>query len=212
MKIEGGAGIAAANMRSALWLDLAERGFLLMLGSWMLYRFAPTVAGNPLNLLILVSEGLVLAFALFRRFGPAVNTARAWSVALIGTCAPLLIVPAGSHWMSPSVVLPFMLLGILISTAAKLSLRRSFGIVAANRGVRRGGPYRLVRHPMYSGYLLTHASFLVVNASLWNAAVYACCWMAMLLRIGAEEGILGVDPAYRAYGEQVRYRLIPGLW
>ena len=45
--------------------------------------------------------------------------------------------------------------GLLFVIAGKITLGRSFGIVPANRGVV-AGPYTLVRHPIYAGYLLSH--------------------------------------------------------
>jgi protein-S-isoprenylcysteine O-methyltransferase Ste14 len=38
----------------------------------------------------------------------------------------------------------------------------------ANRGVVSSGLYRLVRHPIYMGYLITHAGFLLANPTVWN--------------------------------------------
>jgi hypothetical protein len=40
---------------------------------------------------------------------------------------------------------------------------------------RDGGPYRLVRHPIYFGYLIGHVGFLLANFSWRNATVLACC-------------------------------------
>jgi protein-S-isoprenylcysteine O-methyltransferase Ste14 len=102
--------------------------------------------------------------------------------------------------------------GLCLSIAGKASLRRSFGIVAANRGVQKGGPYALVRHPIYAGYLFAHAGYLAANFSGWNVAVYAATWGAQVLRIRAEEAMLCQDEAYRSYTQSSRYRLIPGLW
>ena len=48
--------------------------------------------------------------------------------------------------------------GVSFSLGAKAFLRRSFGIVAANRKVQRGGPYRLVRHPLMLGFLIALAA------------------------------------------------------
>lgn len=198
--------------RNSLSLDLLERAFLMLLGSWLVYRFAPGMWEHPINMLLLVSEGLMVLFVLVRRFGPAVNTGRAWTVAIIGTAAPLLVSPDGSQIAPHAFALGLMGLGIFFSIAAKLWLRRSFGIVAANRGVELGGPYQLVRHPMYLGYLFAHVGFLLATISLWNVTVYAACWLAMLLRIEAEEAILSEDELYRDYSERVRYRLLPGIW
>ena len=102
--------------------------------------------------------------------------------------------------------------GNFIQFWAKLSLRRSFGIAPANRGVKVGGPYRLVRHPMYSGYLFSHIGILLLMPSLLNLAVYAVSWGAQIFRMLAEERLLSEDPSYRAFAEQVRWRLVPGLF
>ena len=105
-----------------------------------------------------------------------------------------------------------MLAGFFIQVCAKLALGRSFGCVAANRGLKFAGPYRFVRHPMYLGYLLTHVGFLVVNASAWNVATYVICYGLQVPRLLAEERWLGRDERYRKYARVVRFRLIPGIF
>ena len=91
-------------------------------------------------------------------------------------------------------------------------LGRSMGAVAAHRGLCLRGPYRFVRHPMYAGYLMGHLGFLAVNPSLWNLAVYVACYALQIPRLFLEEEFLGVDPRYREYQTQVRFRLIPGVF
>jgi protein-S-isoprenylcysteine O-methyltransferase Ste14 len=105
-----------------------------------------------------------------------------------------------------------MIAGLLLSISAKVALNRSFGVTAANRGVKREGPYRLLRHPMYAGYALTQVAFLLLNPCAWNLAIYALSWTVQVLRIGAEERLLLEDPAYQAYAGRVRFRLAPGLY
>jgi protein-S-isoprenylcysteine O-methyltransferase Ste14 len=201
-----------AGSRQALFLDLLERAFVLVLVSSFLYRLVPTIGESVPNLLIMVSEGLTALMILIRRPGPAMNTGYGWAIAIIGTCAPLLIVPGGDTWIPSAATVGLMSFGLLCSISAKIFLRRSFGIVPANRGVQREGPYRVVRHPIYFGYLLAQIGFFCVNVSVVNAVVYAACWLAMVLRIRAEEEILGLDPAYAEYQSQVRCRLIPLVW
>ena len=99
-----------------------------------------------------------------------------------------------------------------IQISGKLFLRRSFGIAPANRGIKRDGVYRFVRHPIYAGYLFTHIGILLVMPSLVNLAIYAIGWWAQILRIDAEEALLGQDPDYRDYMQQTRWRLIPGIY
>ena len=85
-------------------------------------------------------------------------------------------------------------------------------MVAANRGIRSSGPYRLIRHPMYAGYVLTNIGFLLLYPTGWNLAVYATAWGLQLARLLAEERFLGAVPEYRDYMATVRYRLVPGLF
>jgi protein-S-isoprenylcysteine O-methyltransferase Ste14 len=91
----------------------------------------------------------------------------------------------------------------------KVYLGRSFGIVAADRGIVVGGPYRIVRHPIYLGYLVTHVGFLLANWSSRNIAIYIIEYFFQVARILSEERLLKEDDGYRAYFERVRYRLIP---
>ncbi|WP_206995116.1 methyltransferase family protein [Trinickia mobilis] len=100
-------------------------------------------------------------------------------------------------------------LGILWQLYAKASLRRSFGILPANRGVVSRGAYCFVRHPMYLGYFVTDLGFLLVNFSLYNMLVHAAQLSLQIGRIRHEERLLSEDERYRAYRDVVRYRLIP---
>jgi protein-S-isoprenylcysteine O-methyltransferase Ste14 len=123
-----------------------------------------------------------------------------------------MVRPTG-HAIAPDQVgFALQLLGTVFQLHGKAVLGRSFGIVAANRGVVVGGPYRLVRHPIYLGYLVTHAGFLLSNWSPRNLAVYAAAYFFQVARIYAEERILSGDEKYREYSAIVRYRLIPGLF
>jgi protein-S-isoprenylcysteine O-methyltransferase Ste14 len=193
-------------------VDIGERVMLMILYGWFLSQIVPSVAGQPYNALILVSETLTALLVLIRRSGPMATSFYAWAIAIIGTCAPLLVQPAGGALIPIGAAAALMSAGLFISLAAKLFLRRSFGIVAACRGVRREGPYRLVRHPMYTGYVITQIGFLLANPSLLNLAVYGAAWAMLLLRIEEEEMMLSLDPAYLDYVAAVRYRLLPGLY
>jgi protein-S-isoprenylcysteine O-methyltransferase Ste14 len=99
--------------------------------------------------------------------------------------------------------------GMLSVIAALLSLRRSFGIVPANRGIRTQGLYNVVRHPLYASELLTFGGFVIVSPSLWNVSVWLCDFALQIARAYAEERLLSEDPSYLQYRSRVKYRLIP---
>ncbi|HEU4519631.1 MAG TPA: isoprenylcysteine carboxylmethyltransferase family protein [Microvirga sp.] len=202
---------------AALAADLAERAVLAVFFSAMSWSFLRSwlEAGGVASLILLVSEASVVVMVLARRRTSAVSLSPAeWLIAFLGTAAPLLARPVegGAFLVTPLVCVPLMLAGFAIQIAAKFTLRRSFGVVAANRGVKVGGPYRIVRHPMYAGYVLTQIGFLTVNPTPWNLAVYALAFGLQISRIRAEERILGRDAAYRAFAATVRYRLAPGIF
>jgi len=92
------------------------------------------------------------------------------------------------------------------------ALGRSFGLIPANRGVKTGGMYRYVRHPLYAGELLFYLGFLIGNFSVFNAIVCACIFLGLNLRAGAEERLLKNDRDYFDYMHRVRFRFIPGLF
>jgi len=79
--------------------------------------------------------------------------------------------------------------------------------------VVRTGPYRLVRHPMYTGVLLG-ASAMPVALGSYVATVFVLPLVVILVvRILAEERFLSAGlPGYAAYMSGTRKRLVPGVW
>jgi protein-S-isoprenylcysteine O-methyltransferase Ste14 len=196
----------------ALLLDLFERALIGGLGIWFAYRLFPHATDCLTNLLLMISPGISALIIIIRRPGPAATGSYIWTIALIATFGSMLFHPGGIDLISPRLAIGLMTAGLLLDISAKIVLRRSFGLLPANRGVQTEGPYQLVRHPIYLGYLITEGAFLLVNVSAHNLLVFAMGWMAMVLRIMAEERFLSQDPEYRAYRGRVRFRLIPGLW
>ncbi|WP_408502752.1 methyltransferase family protein [Paraburkholderia sediminicola] len=118
----------------------------------------------------------------------------------------------GTHLVPETVGACLQVLGIFWQLFAKGSLRRSFGILPANRGVVSRGAYRFVRHPMYLGYFITDIGFLLTNFGLQNMIVYACQFALQVVRIVREEQLLSADEGYRTYKGKVHYRVIPGVF
>lgn len=202
--------------RTDLYLDWFERCLIAVFYCWLVFRLVTAYLhdGNVVSLLLLPSEGLVLVFMLVRRTSKVMSkSASAWLLALTATCAPFLVSPGGQYTLVPLAVGGVVLLmGTFIQLHAKITLGRSLGCVAANRGLQLRGPYRFVRHPMYAGYLVSHLAFLALNPTWWNLAVYALCYGLQIPRLLLEERLLSDDPDYRDYQARVRFRLIPGVF
>ncbi len=193
-------------------LDRIEQVTIVALWSLLVWRVLQSP--NHMAPLVLIAETSVALFVLFRRPTERISMRLGdWLLAATATYAPLLIVPSAELWPVlevPAVAL--ILFGNVVQISGKLFLRRSFGIAPANRGIKRDGLYRFVRHPIYAGYLFTHIGILMIMPSLVNLVIYAIGWWAQILRIQAEEALLTQDPDYCDYQAQTRWRLIPGLY
>jgi protein-S-isoprenylcysteine O-methyltransferase Ste14 len=204
---------AQLERRLLLAIDVGERIFILILFARLVARISLSLTLQPYNAMVLLSEGLVAYFVIVRR--PARNISLRpldWAVALACT-ALAMFVEAGGQPLLPSIVgIIFMFFGLCLAIWAKLSLRRSFGIAAANRGAIVIGPYRFVRHPMYTGYIIIYVGFLLNNPLLWNFCVYGLTTLLLVVRLRAEENILMSDPVYLSYSDGVRFRLFPALF
>jgi protein-S-isoprenylcysteine O-methyltransferase Ste14 len=206
------------RLDTPLALDLVERVALVVLYGYFTFNVVQRFqeSGAFINFVMLCSEGSIVVFVLCRRLTANISMKPTdWLVAVLGTTMPLLAVPAAhsSEMSGLSIFWALVALGgFALQIAAKLTLRRSFGIVAANRGVKVSGPYRIVRHPMYAGYVMTHVGFLLHNPSLWNFSVYTLALGCQVVRILAEERILSQDQDYRDFAAQTRYRLLFGVF
>lgn len=161
-----------------------------------------------------IQEAILVGLFLIRRQPlESRNTITAWSAAVLGTWGPLMLRPEGTSFLGlDTFYLTLQFLGAALAAIGALYLGRSFGIVAANRGVKTGGAYRLVRHPIYASYIIGFAGYLLSAFSLWNVLVLAVTITFQVRRIFAEESVLIRDPAYQEYASRVRYRLIPGVF
>lgn len=180
---------------------------LALLAYACLQRYDRSGSLNWLGLLVV--NVLMVAMYVARRDATAISRSAAlWVLAFAGTCLPLAMRPAEIVGFA-ALGTGIQLFGIGGIIASMLSLRRSFGIVPANRGIRTRGLYNFVRHPLYASELLVILGIALVNPSAWNLGLFVCDCVLQLLRAAAEERFLSVDPAYREYRARVKYRLIP---
>jgi protein-S-isoprenylcysteine O-methyltransferase Ste14 len=137
-----------------------------------------------------------------------------WMVAFGGTFGGVLLRPNGLHpaW-GVRVGLGLQLVALAVWALSFSALGRSFGFVAANRGVVTRGPYAIVRHPIYASFLFGLLGYLLQSASIWNLAVLAIVGVCTVGRTLAEERLFdATSPSYRSYRARVRWRLVPGFW
>ena len=170
--------------------------------------------GHVTGLLLLVSEFLVVVLTFARRPAGLVDrSAGATVVTLVSVVGPLLLRASDETGLLPDAATAGLLaLGLVVVVVGKMTLGRSFGLVPANRGVVVAGPYAFVRHPIYSGYLVTHVAFFLAHPRIWNVALVVVSDVALIVRALVEERVLDHDASYRAYCQRVGWHFVPGLF
>ena len=87
--------------------------------------------------------------------------------------------------------------------------------VQAERGhaVVSTGPYRIVRHPGYAGWILSGLATPLMLGSLWALLPALVAELALVARTALEDRTLREElPGYGEYAQRIRYRLVPGVW
>lgn len=75
------------------------------------------------------------------------------------------------------------------------------------------GPYALIRHPMYAGFIPMFLFMPIALGSYWAIIAFIPECIIIILRALNEEDVLKRDlPGYKDYCKKVRYRLIPLIW
>jgi len=170
--------------------------------------------GHFTGLLLLAGESLVVVLTIVRRRARTVDRSiTAGVMTMLSLAGPFLLsAGSGSPLVSDVATATLSALGLAIVAVAKMALGRSFGLAPANRGVVVRGPYTLVRHPIYTGYLVTHVGFLMAHPTAQNLAVILIADTALIVRALMEERVLSADTLYQQYCRRVGWHLVPGVF
>jgi protein-S-isoprenylcysteine O-methyltransferase Ste14 len=188
---------------------------LAALYALFLIRHAETFVAThePTFLGIVVLETMLVAMFLVRREASASNlSAVALAATAVGSFSTLFMAPIDRSDVPSGITVTVQVLGVVLAIASLGSLRRSFGLAPANRGVKTNGMYRFVRHPLYASYLVTLSGYLLAYPAARNFALVGASLAGQLVRMSLEERLLLRDRAYARYAERTRFRLVPGLY
>jgi protein-S-isoprenylcysteine O-methyltransferase Ste14 len=206
-----------APSRGTALLEILLRSFALLVYGTLVAIIARhwwADTGRHTLLLLLISEGLTVALVLFARQAVLRDAS---PIAIVATSLALsfflFFEYSGTVRIIPEQAgVALQIGGIAWQVLSKMTLGRSFGVLPAARGLVTRGPYRVVRHPIYLGYLVGHVGFILTNFSLQNLLVLAMLYIAQTIRMLREEAVLKVGAqgaAFTAYCSTVRWRIVP---
>ena len=161
-------------------------------------------------------QTIILVITMVFRRTPVRVTPNPWYwglafVATYGLIAYLAFAQRGSA------IVPIVIPGLLVMVSvalviyARLSLGRSIGYVPADRGIITSGPYRFVRHPIYSGLFVTLLAFCLRAYSPLNLLLSVILVGLFMIKSMIEERFLCGNPQYAGYMKEVRWRWLPGV-
>jgi protein-S-isoprenylcysteine O-methyltransferase Ste14 len=113
--------------------------------------------------------------------------------------------------------LVIILTGYALGSYALIENRFFSGMVRiqTDRGhqVVTSGPYRWMRHPGYTGALLTYLATPLFLDSRWAFLPAMFITIVLIIRTNLEDKTLQDElEGYHDYARRVRYRLLPGVW
>ncbi len=205
-----------ARFQAVSGAGLSNAAANLILAGWFLMSAFPSGGPRDLsaaNVIWSVGAILMALFSLVR----AAPKATVVNVRSIAATAGMMMIPSMARWAPPSTGLTHAtgltleIAGVGFTQLARVYLGRSFGLLPANRGIVCRGPFRLMRHPVYAGWLLMTLGYAICYPSALNMLINFVILPFLMWRIEQEEDVLMGDADYRAYSERTRWRLIPGL-
>jgi protein-S-isoprenylcysteine O-methyltransferase Ste14 len=190
------------------WLFLAAF-LLLMLASAFVMRKSPDLInerGRRADNIKDWDKVLMGAYTLLLFAVPVVAgldaVRQGWSV------MPLALHLVGIGLAIPAMIMPLwaMSANTYLSTMVRIQDDRGQQAITT-------GPYRYVRHPMYVGTIFFGMCIPLFLGSWWAFIPCGLIVVIFIVRTALEDRTLQEElPGYAEYAQQVRYRLLPGVW
>ena len=168
--------------------------------------FSAPLPPSPSTVMVILINTVTVGLFLIRRPATKVGNLTESTLAYTGAFLVALLPATASIYVAPTAIEVLALCGWAYSL---LTLGRSFGIVPADRGLVRQGPYRFVRHPIYAFEMVFFFAY-TLGVMTPQCLIIVGLWCAIqVLRITREERIIA---GYEAYKRTTRWRLLPGVW
>jgi len=141
---------------------------------------------------------------------------RSYLLVLLQFAALLALLLTGPLWAQTPWLLAVELAGLALVLWALIAMRLAnlhmLPDVRPNAQLVQRGPYRFIRHPMYSAILLATLALVIDTFSWLRLGVWLVLLIDLLIKLRYEERLLAAHyPDYQRYQQQTK-RLLPWLY
>ena len=204
-----------ASLLRRPWVDRIIAVIAALPFAYVLYYNLRVAELTVPRVALLLQLSLLVVTMLIRRAPVRVTTNPLyWLVAFVASYYGFLTVTVsavGHPLVSSRLTDTLSIVSVLADGYARLTLGRNIGFVPAQRLLVTGGPYRFVRHPIYTALFLAEICVVLENFSRVNLILSLIFLGLFVIKTLMEENFLRQDPAYARYMSDVPYRWIPGL-
>lgn len=189
---------------------------IVLVAFGLFHKVQALLNGQYIALFVLVFYTMLLVLFIIRKPAESeVTGIKHWLACMGGTFLSFAMAPFSTPFISETLAyasLPFLLVGIIISTIALFNLGKGFGVIAAHRDIKTQGLYQYVRHPLYLGEALWLLAIVIQQLSVPVILIYTLQLYCQIIRIQDEENLLLKDPRYQEYAKKVAYKLLPFVY
>jgi len=162
--------------------------FALFTAAYLRRPKASALASRPVEIILPL---LVVALPTFQAGGSQLAYRLVQDSVELASAIRFLFEPLGAG-IGNIASLAGMAIGEAFAIYSMLYLGRSFSIFAEARKLVTGGPYRIVRHPLYAGEMIAIWSYTLAYPSRWSLGVISLftllqCWRAKVEERKLEE-------------------------
>jgi protein-S-isoprenylcysteine O-methyltransferase Ste14 len=212
-----------------VWFILIIQGVILFIAAWTIYWLWAWIF-LFLSVVMLMINLMVIPAELIEERGKKKEDVKKWdkivtSLNIIPTLCIFLFsgLDYRLHWTQELPILfnisglILLILGSMLFTWAMISNKFFSTMVRLqtdrNHQVATSGPYKLVRHPGYVGYIIMFLAIPLALGSLWSLSFSVIITILLIIRTYLEDKTLKKElKGYTEYSELVKYKLIPFIW
>lgn len=168
-------------------------GGFIFLSFSVYYVYYFFLTNQYILLLFAIKTALISIFFYIRLPSQNIKTPLIESViSYISTFLPLMYRENTTLFSSDTHLIFFStyLAGHLLSIFSIITLGKSFGLSPQKRELVSSGIYKYVKHPIYTGYVISEFSFTIMNISPRNVSIFLLATSLYFVRSKMEDRIL----------------------